>query len=154
MSLARYGVTSRNVGSELNRAWKEADMVKIDIPNDACLEGWGKPRQWLAGVEAEFPALRPLRLKQQAWSPEMYLHIKVDKVSRNTISCLLVPHQTLLQAGVTLLLVNIMIVHPACVFTMFDIYTVYTPRVPSVTSLYYHYMFRSSWAIIRWLTFY
>jgi hypothetical protein len=44
---------------------------------------------------------------------------------------------------------NIMIVHPACVFTMLDMYTVYTPRVSSVTSLYYHYMFRPSWAIIK-----
>jgi hypothetical protein len=30
-----------------------------------------------------------------------------------------------------------------------DIYTVYTPHVSSVTSLYYHSMFRPSWAIIR-----
>jgi hypothetical protein len=44
---------------------------------------------------------------------------------------------------------NIMIVHPARIFTMLDIYTVYTPRVSSVTSLYYHYMFWPSWAIIR-----
>jgi hypothetical protein len=32
---------------------------------------------------------------------------------------------------------NIMVVHPACVFTMLDIlYTVYTPRVSSVLSLH------------------
>jgi hypothetical protein len=31
------------------------------------------------------------------------------------------------------------------------LYTVCTPRISSVSSLYCHYMFRSSWAIIRWL---
>jgi hypothetical protein len=30
-------------------------------------------------------------------------------------------------------------------------YTVFTPRITSVSSLYYHDMFRPSWAIITWL---
>jgi hypothetical protein len=39
-------------------------------------------------------------------------------------------------------------------WVMLDILnTVYTPRVSSVSSLYCHYMFRPSWAIIRWLKY-
>jgi hypothetical protein len=41
-----------------------------------------------------------------------------------------------------------MVVHPACVFRKLAMYTVFTPRVTSVSSLYYHDMFRPSWAII------